>query len=217
VTARRFDYEPESVTAARRFVRRVLRAYGEETIEVAELLVSELATNSIRHSRTGFELKIEIDGRIRVEVRDTGGGKPKLLHPTPLEPSGRGLGIVEALSSGWGVIDAAQGKTVWFELAPTGERGGSAGRAAGDRTADRGRRARRGADARTRSLAGRFGAPFALAWTRPFYFFFGAVLARQLLAFLDFVELEQFRPALPSSTSRSRRAPGLCGKLLSAP
>ena len=40
---------------------------------------------------------------------------------------------------------------------------------------------------------------------------------RQLFAFLELVELEQLRPALPSSTSLRRRAGGECGKLLSAP
>jgi anti-sigma regulatory factor (Ser/Thr protein kinase) len=85
-------------------------------VEAAELMASELATNCVRHAHTGFEMTIHSDGQIRVEVRDTGEGRPKLLSPTPREVSGRGLRIVEAMSDDWGVIPASNGKAVWFTL-----------------------------------------------------------------------------------------------------
>ncbi len=116
MNARHFDYAPEAVSEARRHVRRVLEAQPRDLVDVAELLTSELATNAIRHGESGFEVKIEVDKKIRVEVRDEGAGRPSVVSAGPKDPSGRGLGIVEALSSAWGVIPTANGKTVWYEL-----------------------------------------------------------------------------------------------------
>jgi anti-sigma regulatory factor (Ser/Thr protein kinase) len=113
---RRFPCRPESVPAARRFVRHVLRASSREVVEAAELMTSELASNCIRHAHTEFELSVQFREEIRVEVRDTGTGRPELRSPTPQEPSGRGLRIVEALSSTWGVAPSSSGKVVWFTL-----------------------------------------------------------------------------------------------------
>jgi anti-sigma regulatory factor (Ser/Thr protein kinase) len=106
------------VTAARRFVRDVLSDRPPELVDAAELMASELATNCVRHANTGFELAIHSDGQIRVEVRDTGAGRPRLLSPTSREISGRGLRIVAAMSDAWGVIPASNGKAVWFTLSP---------------------------------------------------------------------------------------------------
>lgn len=118
-SARTFGCEPESVTAARRFARDALRGRSPDVIDVVELMVSELATNSVRHARSEFELAIEDSGgQIRVEVRDSGHGQPTLQAPAPEEASGRGLRIVEAMSEAWGVIRAPDAKTVWFTLSP---------------------------------------------------------------------------------------------------
>jgi anti-sigma regulatory factor (Ser/Thr protein kinase) len=124
MSTRRFDYAPESVSEARRHVRQVLEAQPRELVDVAELLTSELVTNAIRHGATGFELKIDVEENIRVEVRDEGAGRPAVVAAGPQDPSGRGLGIVQALSTAWGVIPTADGKTVWYELplAPRHER-----------------------------------------------------------------------------------------------
>jgi hypothetical protein len=124
---RRFDYAPESVSEARRHVRHVLKAQPRELVDVAELLTSELVTNAVRHGATGFELRIDVDKNIRVEVRDEGVGRPSVVSAGPQDPSGRGLSIVEALSIAWGVIPTGDGKTVWYELslAPSKERAAS--------------------------------------------------------------------------------------------
>jgi anti-sigma regulatory factor (Ser/Thr protein kinase) len=122
--ARRFAYAPKSVGEARMHVRRALEAQPQDVVDTAELLTSELATNAIRHGASGFELKIEMGRNIRVEVRDRGTGRPAVVSASPRDPSGRGLGIVQALSSAWGVIPTAEGKTVWYELAWSGEPAG---------------------------------------------------------------------------------------------
>jgi len=115
-SARKFPAVPESVPAARRFVRDTLSGRPRELIQAAELMTSELATNCIQHAKTDFELAIDAREQIRVEVRDGDQGQPTVQFPTPEDQSGRGLRIVDAMSDTWGVIRSAQGKTVWFAL-----------------------------------------------------------------------------------------------------
>jgi anti-sigma regulatory factor (Ser/Thr protein kinase) len=115
--ARRFPCQPESVPDARHFVRDALSAQPREIVEAAELMTSELATNSVRHARSDFELAILLTPRkIRVEVSDHGEGRPVPRSPTTREQSGRGLQIVLQLSDDWGVTPSDNGKLVWFAL-----------------------------------------------------------------------------------------------------
>jgi anti-sigma regulatory factor (Ser/Thr protein kinase) len=121
--SRTFPHKRESVPAARRFTVRTLRGVSIDTLEAVELMVSELATNCIRHTDSEFRLTItRTGGDIRVEATDGGGGTPQMRSPKPTDPSGRGLKIVDMLSTAWGVDRrAAIGKTVWFtvpDLAP---------------------------------------------------------------------------------------------------
>lgn len=113
-----FPADPLSVPAARRFATDALRDIPTELRQAVELMVSELATNGIRHGRTSFELEIErTDTEIRVAVTDRGGGNPRMHSPTPDEPTGRGLRIVDMLSERWGVgKTTSNGKTVWFTV-----------------------------------------------------------------------------------------------------
>jgi anti-sigma regulatory factor (Ser/Thr protein kinase) len=114
---RRFRNRPESVPAARRFVRSVLSEQSADTLDAVELMASELATNCVNHAQTCFEFTIEEAKRqIRVEVRDTGPGRPEPRSPTPSERTGRGLRIVEAMSETWGIELSPSGKTVWFTV-----------------------------------------------------------------------------------------------------
>jgi anti-sigma regulatory factor (Ser/Thr protein kinase) len=108
------------VGASRHYVRDVLDGHPPEHVDAVELMVSELATNSVKHAHSAFEISIDDSrGEIRVEVRDTGRGQPVLRSPTPIEPTGRGLLIVKTLSRAWGTVDSSHGKTVWFTLAST--------------------------------------------------------------------------------------------------
>jgi anti-sigma regulatory factor (Ser/Thr protein kinase) len=116
---RRFPHEPQSVPAARHFATSLLRDTARDTLEAIELMVSELATNCIRHTDSGFDLTIiRHGGDIRVEATDQAGGTPTMRSPEPTEPSGRGLRIIDMLSADWGVeTGAPRGKTVWFTIA----------------------------------------------------------------------------------------------------
>jgi anti-sigma regulatory factor (Ser/Thr protein kinase) len=119
---RNFSADPISVTAARRFVVSTLRSGSGELRQAAELLVSELATNAVRHVRSDFAVLIHAaGGRIRIEVSDHGGGTPVMRSPGPDEPTGRGLRIVDMFADEWGVEPhRTGGKTVWFTLAGSG-------------------------------------------------------------------------------------------------
>jgi anti-sigma regulatory factor (Ser/Thr protein kinase) len=118
--ARKFPNEPAAARAARQFALANLAGYAAELLEVVELLVSELASNSVRHTDSGFEVRISSDRRrIRVSVTDSGSGSPTERPLDPAAESGRGLALVKMLSSASGVTrsrSSAGGKTVWFEL-----------------------------------------------------------------------------------------------------
>ncbi len=122
VRARTFPGWAGSVTAARQFVRDVLRDQSREIVDAAELMACELATNCVQHAHCDFEMVIRAEDRIRVEVRDTNRASPVLGYPAPEDPSGRGLRIVEAMSDTWGIIPWKGGKTVWFALEPLSPR-----------------------------------------------------------------------------------------------
>jgi anti-sigma regulatory factor (Ser/Thr protein kinase) len=116
--SREFAADPASVPAARKFVVAVLKPSSAEVLEAAELMVSELATNAVRHVHSDFDVSIERSGhQIRIEVTDRGDGVPMMRCPPPTEPSGRGLRIIDMFAETWGVDrHLAGGKTVWFTI-----------------------------------------------------------------------------------------------------
>ncbi|MER6623509.1 MULTISPECIES: ATP-binding protein [unclassified Streptomyces] len=120
---------PASVRAARGGVRDLLTARGvaDEVRDNAVIVASELLTNALVHAageRIVCRLHVLAD-RIRVEVEDQARGPelPMLRRPGPDDRNGRGLLLVDALSSDWAVTRAPgrAGRVVWAELA-TGRR-----------------------------------------------------------------------------------------------
>lgn len=127
---RKFDSDRSSPSAGREFVAAATAGLSSGVREQIGLMVSELATNSLVHAASGFEIRIDrTDTQIRIEVTDVGTGHPTLRSPATTEPHGRGLQIVRALSDSWGTIEGPDqvGKTVWFELKlPPSKRGDTA-------------------------------------------------------------------------------------------
>jgi anti-sigma regulatory factor (Ser/Thr protein kinase) len=91
---------------------------------ITTLLVSELVTNAVKHTRSTSTLTLAVAAGM-IEVGVTDGGRSRRVIPaqrevlTPASPlvvpeSGRGLLIVEALSDSWGVTPAGTGKQIWF-------------------------------------------------------------------------------------------------------
>lgn len=83
-----------------------------------KLIVSELVTNALQAAATGIRVTAERrEGGIEVRVYDDAAGWPRPLAPAAVENHGRGLHIVAALATRWGVTADAGGKTVWAEVA----------------------------------------------------------------------------------------------------
>jgi anti-sigma regulatory factor (Ser/Thr protein kinase) len=107
--------------AARQFLSGVCAGLaGADELADAQLLVSELVTNAVRYGRPPIEVRVRCDpGQgVHVWVRDGGPGRPLLREPGVDDDGGRGLPLVKALSSAWGVQPLPTGKQVWFRLAP---------------------------------------------------------------------------------------------------
>ena len=109
---------------ARRFVAENATNLPDDVVADAELLVSELVTNAVLHGRSAITLRVNVDPPgIGIAVRDRGEDTivPPPDSPDPGRPSGRGLLIVQAIATAWGVTpnDPPPGKTVWFRLEPT--------------------------------------------------------------------------------------------------
>ncbi|WP_405906594.1 ATP-binding protein [Streptomyces sp. NBC_00828] len=118
---------PRSAGRARALLREQFAAWkvdGEVT-DTAELLLSELVTNSIQHGYVppGREIGLRLvryEGRLRVEVADANTAWP--VASTAAEGDergrGRGLGLVAALADRWGCCPRRHGigKAVWVEL-----------------------------------------------------------------------------------------------------
>jgi anti-sigma regulatory factor (Ser/Thr protein kinase) len=85
--------------------------------DTAQLLLTELVSNAVRHSDVSIGLHVALDQeRLRIEVSDSSHRMPVLRRAGGEDTAGRGLFLVETLSSGWGVELHDEGKTVWCEL-----------------------------------------------------------------------------------------------------
>ena len=120
-TRRRFPGRDSSPSAVRGFLGGVLADWGiidGPTRDNVLLLASELASNAIEYTSTGFTVSLRLAGvQARLDVYDTGAVLPNLLQPTAEADHGRGLMLVDRLSSAWGASPAPGGKVVWCEVA----------------------------------------------------------------------------------------------------
>ena len=109
-----------SPRAARRDLRTALEARLEpDALATVELLTTELVTNAVQHARSTAQVTAAVTPRgLRIAVADAGPGVPSVRYGGPPEAErGRGLALVESLSSAWGIEQSAAGKAVWFEVA----------------------------------------------------------------------------------------------------
>lgn len=124
-----------AVPCARGYTRVILDEWNMASLaDSAELIVSELVTNSVqaatdkdgkpRYGEDGLpvvHLRLASDhARVLAEVWDSVPRVPVARRPRPDEEGGRGLALVEALSDGWGwtAVPGWPGKVVWAELRP---------------------------------------------------------------------------------------------------
>ena len=131
---------PASVSTARRYVTDVLSEWGApaggEAVDAIRLIVSELATNAVEHTRGQspdftVELRLRPGEELRVGVSDRHPRMPRRLPAAVQQDNGRGMVIIRSLTAEAGgtmavIPDGHGGKTVWITL-PWGPR--PAGRA----------------------------------------------------------------------------------------
>ncbi|GAA1042235.1 ATP-binding protein [Streptomyces murinus] len=101
----------------RRIAREGLTQWGyPEVVETAELLLTELATNALRHG-SGPDISVCVclkDGLCVIEVCSRSSGCPEVCQAGPTDEGGRGLFLVDALAAAWGV--STDGTTTWCTL-----------------------------------------------------------------------------------------------------
>lgn len=115
------DVDPAAAASARDALLAVEDRVEPEIMGDVRLLVSELVTNSVRHSQAPARDRVEMDvwvdsTAIRVEVRDTGTGfEPRPRAADRSTPGGWGLYLVQRLTDRWGVACNHMTR-VWFEI-----------------------------------------------------------------------------------------------------
>jgi hypothetical protein len=120
--------QPTVAARARDLVRRQIEHWVADgspglarVADVAQLLVSELVTNAARYGRGPIGLRLlNAPAALICEVSDDLETAPRLRTVHHAEEGGRGLYLVDQLSTRWGSRTVAHGKIVWFELAVRG-------------------------------------------------------------------------------------------------
>jgi anti-sigma regulatory factor (Ser/Thr protein kinase) len=116
---RQFGAGPDVPGAARRFVADALSDWEHDSalLSDAELVLSELVTNSVIHAGSPVSVSVSpARQRVRLTVHDPSPVEPSLRFPGSLEPGGRGMYVIAATASRWGVESMPEGKIVWAEL-----------------------------------------------------------------------------------------------------
>jgi anti-sigma regulatory factor (Ser/Thr protein kinase) len=116
-----FAAETNAPRSARHFVTATLRSWGHNgmLVDDAGLLVTELATNAVLHARSPFRVVARTSERgVRVSVHDASHVRPTRRTTALTATSGRGLQLVAALCTDWGVETTSDGKMVWADLEP---------------------------------------------------------------------------------------------------
>ncbi|WP_280905140.1 ATP-binding protein [Streptomyces sp. MAA16] len=122
-----FEAAPAEVPPLRRAAARQLSQWGMAVaLDEAELLVTELATNVIKHVGEGASATLVLErgeGRLRIELHDRSRVLPLVTKAGCDEECGRGLHLLSALAADWGAVLTAAGKSVWCEVAvgPAGD------------------------------------------------------------------------------------------------
>jgi anti-sigma regulatory factor (Ser/Thr protein kinase) len=108
-----------AVGAARNFVDRTLAEWDTDTesIATARLLASELVTNAVLYGYGARELRLRLnDTDLKIMVFDDAPGHPQARTPNGESEIGRGMQVIEACATRWGVDPDGAGKVVWCEL-----------------------------------------------------------------------------------------------------
>ena len=112
------DAEPDAVRKARHFAKNSLTGQDDDLVADVELVIAELVSNAALHGQPPVVVRVAVSPeRVRVEVADFGRVLPMEVLQSDDAMTGRGLSLVAALTSSWGVDAAGSGKVVWAEFA----------------------------------------------------------------------------------------------------
>jgi anti-sigma regulatory factor (Ser/Thr protein kinase) len=115
--------EPTAGRRARELLAVHLTAELDQTeLDTAKLIVTELVNNAVLHGQGTIALRVHLDAdRLRIDVIDGGSGFERKARRSKLDDfGGRGLRIVDAAASRWGVHEGTT--HVWCELELAGPR-----------------------------------------------------------------------------------------------
>ncbi|MEV4226295.1 ATP-binding protein [Streptomyces bobili] len=116
-----FEAAPAEVGLLRRAASKQLSQWGMPVaVDEAELLVTELASNVVKHVGEGVSATLLLEWRgerLRLEVHDKSQALPSPRVADCDEMCGRGLHMVASLAVDWGTVLTAAGKAVWCEIA----------------------------------------------------------------------------------------------------
>ncbi|MFH8464132.1 ATP-binding protein [Streptomyces sp. NPDC017991] len=124
VTRHQYPTGPESVALARKDCQDFISQWSDSAAYVSvsddlTLIASELVTNAIQHAPNNGPVSVVVErygDTFRIEVRDEGCGNPEVRPSSETSERGRGLFLVEVMSSCWGVEKGVLGVTVWAEV-----------------------------------------------------------------------------------------------------
>ena len=118
--SRTFTGGLDSVRDARRFLSAALLSWDAGDYDFgAPQVLSELATNAALHARSSYTVKVHLNERsLLLEVTDASARLPRARQYAADATTGRGMGLVAALSEEWGTTSVNGGKTVWARVSP---------------------------------------------------------------------------------------------------
>jgi anti-sigma regulatory factor (Ser/Thr protein kinase) len=109
----------DSVGVGRRLVSQALSEWELDALaQTATLLTSEVLTNSLLHARTQIVLTVERSAptAVTISVRDGSSVPPRLRQHARDATTGRGLELLDRLSTSWRVDEEDSGKTLTFTI-----------------------------------------------------------------------------------------------------
>ncbi|MEU5545992.1 SpoIIE family protein phosphatase [Streptomyces sioyaensis] len=113
--------DPSAVAHIRATAVRKLIEWGlADAAFTAELILSELVTNSIRYAAGPIRVRLIRDTSLICEVSDRSSTSPHLRQAATTDEGGRGLFLVAQLAERWGTRYTTSGKVIWTEQALTG-------------------------------------------------------------------------------------------------